>query len=79
MMFKLTSTVCQNFIRSTMEKRSLEKLISLIRLREEATAAPTNNVRGGQIAGTVEAGDDPPVRKKKKYIYMKGVRKNWKP
>ena len=62
-----------------MEKRSLEKLISLIRLREEATAAPTNNVGGGQIAGTVEAGDDPPVRKKKKYIYMKGVRKTWKP
>ena len=62
-----------------MEKRSLEKLISLIRLREEATAVPTNNVGGGQIAGTVEAGDDPPVRKKKKYIYMKGVRKTWKP
>ena len=54
-----------------MEKRSLEKLISLIRLREEATAAPTNNVGDGQIAGTVEAGDDPPVRKKKKYIYMR--------
>ena len=62
-----------------MEKRNLEKLISLIRLREEATAAPINNVGGGQIAGTVEAGDDPPVRKKKKYIYMKGVRKTWKP
>ena len=62
-----------------MEKRSLEKLISLIRLREEATAAPTNNVGDGQIAGTAEAGDDPPVRKKKKYIYMKGVRKTWKP
>ena len=25
-----------------------------------------NNVGGGQIAGTVEAGDDPPVNKKKK-------------
>ena len=62
-----------------MEKRNLEKLISLIRLREEATAAPTNNVGGGQIAGTVEAGDDPPVRKKKKYIYMKGIRKTWTP
>ena len=63
-----------------MEKRNLEKLISLIRLREEATAAPTNNVGDGKIAGTVEAGDDPPVRRKeKKYIYMKGVRKTWKP
>ena len=27
---------------------------------------PTNNVGGGQIAGTVEAGDNPPVKKKKK-------------
>jgi hypothetical protein len=62
-----------------MEKKNLEKLISLIRLREEASAAPTNNVGSGNIAGTVEAGDDPPVRKKKKYIYMKGVRKTWKP
>ena len=25
-----------------------------------------NSVSGGQIAGTVEAGDDPPVNKKKK-------------
>ena len=25
-----------------------------------------NNVGGGQIAGTVEAGDDPPVNKKRK-------------
>ena len=25
-----------------------------------------NNVSGGQIAGTVEAGDEPPVNKKKK-------------
>ena len=28
--------------------------------------APTNNVGSGKIAGTKEAGDDPPVRKKKK-------------
>ena len=44
-------------------------------------ATPTNNVGGGQIAGTVEAGDDPPVkkgRKKKKYIYGgRGSRKMW--
>lgn len=61
-----------------MQKKNLEKLINLIRLREES--APTNNVGSGNIAGTVEAGDDPPVRlkKKKKYIYMKGVRKTWK-
>jgi hypothetical protein len=49
--------------------------------QEQLMSAPTNNVGGGKIAGTVEAGDDPPVRlkKKKKYIYMKGVRKTWKP
>ena len=46
---------------------------------EDASIAPTNNVGDGKIAGTVEAGDDPPVRKKKRYIYQKGVRKLWKP
>ena len=35
-------------------------------------AAPTNNVGGGQIAGTVEAGDDPPVKKKKPPIMARG-------
>jgi hypothetical protein len=42
-----------------------------------AVSGPTNNVGDGKIAGTVEAGDDPPVRKKKKYIYAgRGSRKN---
>ena len=49
-------------------------------------AAPTNSVGGGQIAGTVEAGDDPPVKKgrkkkkskKKRYIYGgTGSRRMW--
>ena len=40
--------------------------------------APINNVGGGQIAGTKEAGDDPPVRKKKKKIYLgKRSRRYW--
>jgi len=34
--------------------------------------APINNVGGGQIAGTKEAGDDPPVRKKKPPILARG-------
>ena len=56
----------------------IDKLISKIRtLREEASAAPTNNVSSGNIAGTKEAGDDPPVRKKKRYIYQTGLRKWW--
>ena len=59
-----------------MKSNPLDKIIQII--REDA---PTNNVGSGNIAGTKEAGDDPPVRlkKKKRYIYMKGVRKSWKP
>ena len=45
---------------------------------EEVMAAPTNSVGGGQIAGTVEAGDEPPAKKKKRYIYGgTGSRKMW--
>ena len=45
---------------------------------EQAMASPTNNVGDGKIAGTVEAGDNPPVKKKKRYIYGgRGSRKNW--
>ena len=40
----------------------------------EEAMAPTNNVGDGKIAGTVEAGDDPPVKKKKK---KKGKRKTY--
>ena len=59
---------------------------TFIQFYEEAMAmAPTNNVGDGQIAGTVEAGDDPPVKKKKKkkgkkktYAYGgRGSRKMW--
>ena len=59
-----------------MKSNPLDKIIQII--REDA---PTNNVGSGNIAGTKEAGDDPPVRlkKKKRYIYMKGIRKMWKP
>ena len=41
--------------------------------------APVNNVGGGRIAGTTEAGDDPPVNKRKKqYIQLPpGSRKQW--
>jgi len=57
----------------------INKIIDIVRsLKEEAVAGPTNAVGSGQIAGTVEAGDDPPVRKKKRYIYGgKGSRKMW--
>ena len=43
--------------------------------------APTNSMGGGAIAGSVEAGDNPPVKKKKKnktYAYGgRGSRKMW--
>ena len=59
---------------------NIDKIISIVKtLREEAAmAVPTNNVGDGKIAGTREAGDDPPVKKKKKYIYGgHGSRKMW--
>ncbi len=58
---------------------NIDKIISIVKtLREEAMAVPTNNVSGGKIAGTREAGDDPPVKKKKRYIYSgHGSRKMW--
>ena len=61
-----------------MTDKRLKKVIDFIKehLNEEV---PTNSLAGGKIAGTEEAGDDPPVRKRKRYIYQKGVRKLWKP
>ena len=60
-----------------MQNKAIDKVLDIIRsnLHEQ----PTNNVGGGKIAGTVEAGDDPPVKKKKRYIYQKGLRKMWNP
>ena len=59
----------------------IDKIIDIVRsLREEVMAgAPTTAVGTGQVAGTKEAGDDPPVRKKKKkYIYGgHGSRRMW--
>ena len=58
----------------------INRIISMVRtLKEEgAMVVPTNNVGSGNIAGTKEAGDDPPVKKKKKYIYGgHGSRRMW--
>ena len=64
----------------------IDKIISIIRehkINEMVGAAavsggPTNAMNKGAVAGSVEAGDDPPVRKRKKYIYAgKGSRKQW--
>ena len=61
--------------------KKLEDILKIIR-EEIAMAAPTNNVGGGKIAGTVEAGDDHSERKKKKPPIlargkMPGARKRW--
>ena len=59
---------------------NIDKIIDIVRvLKEEGV---TNSVGGGAIAGTVEAGDDPPVKKKRPTILargkMPGCRKRWK-
>ena len=47
-----------------MTSNPLNKVLNILRnLKEDA---PTNSLGGGQISGTVEAGDDPRVNKKKK-------------
>ena len=67
-------------LRQNADKRRMEKSYKkpASDKLEEVMAAPTNNVGGGKIAGTVEAGDNPPVKKKKRYIYGgTGSRKMW--
>jgi len=62
-----------------MEKTKIDRIIEIVRnhLSEEM---PTMAMGHGQIAGSVEAGDDPPVRRRKKKKYISGghgSRKIW--
>jgi hypothetical protein len=63
-----------------MENNKLEKvIIAFRRLRNLGEESPTMALGHGQIAGTAEAGDDPPIRKRRKK-YMsggRGSRKFW--
>ena len=53
-----------------MTNSNLQKIIDIVhKLQEEMVA---NSVGGGHIAGTKEAGDDPPVRKKRPPIMARG-------
>ena len=73
----------------TARKRLLDRLLSKNKNSIPEEAAIVNSLGRGKIAGTVEAGDDPPVkknkrgsgmknRKKKKYAYGgRGSRKMW--
>ena len=63
-----------------MEKKNLFERLKHRNREDVGANVPTNSMASGKIAGSVEAGDQPPVRRKrKKYIYQKGLRKIWKP
>ncbi len=63
-----------------LQMQRIDRIIGIVRsLKEDAVGMPANNISGGKIAGSVEAGDDPPVRKKKRYIFQRGLRKTWTP
>jgi len=58
---------------------NIDKIVSILRqLKEEGEITNALGSPGqGKIAGTSQAGDFPPVKKKNKYIYGTGFRKNW--
>lgn len=62
-----------------MKDSKINKIIDIIREHRLSEEMPTMSMGHGKIAGSVEAGDDPPVRKKKKkYISGgHGSRKIW--
>ena len=67
------------------KKKKIDKIVetfrNYIQLKEEGIiSTPTNNVGGGQIAGTPQAdpGNPPVFKNKKKNIYLGiGSRKKW--
>lgn len=62
------------FTTTTKPMNKLDRIINIIRsLNEEA---PTMSLGAGKIAGTPEAGDQPPVRNKYLYLGAKS-RKPW--
>ena len=78
----LDPTKARDYSKLKRLQKKLSPKIDLV-MKTEEVVAPTNNVGDGKIAGTVEAGDDPPVKKKKKgkgktYAYGGvGSRRNW--
>jgi len=61
-----------------MKSKVLEKVINLI--REEMMAAGTGGFSGSSDSKGPVAGFDPVIKpKKKRYIWTRGIRKNWKP
>ena len=62
-----------------MKKKILERIINLIR-EEMMTTGSNVNAAGFSSKAPAKgptAGYDPVIGKKKRYIYQRGVRKNW--
>ena len=56
----------------------MDKIDRLVKfIREEG--AIVNNVGDGKIAGTTEAGDDPPVRKRDELMFGKPIKRKLGP
>ena len=62
-----------------MKKKILERIISLIREEMMTTGSNVNTAgfSSNAPAKGPTAGYDPVIGKKKRYIYQRGVRKNW--
>ena len=59
--------------------KPLKKVISLIKEQMVANAAGTSGGFGGSAdAKGPTAGFDPVIKPRKRYIYQRGLRKNWK-
>jgi hypothetical protein len=58
----------------------IDRVIVAFRKKIDEDVAIANSLSGGNIAGTSESGDEPPVKKRKRYIYpkdKKGYRTFW--
>ena len=61
-----------------MKDSKINRIINIVREHHLKEEMPTMSMGHGKIAGSVEAGDDPPVKKKKKYMSGgRGSRKIW--
>ena len=62
-----------------MKKKNLEKVIGLIKEMMVATAAGSSGgFSSSADAKGPTAGFDPVIKPKKRYIWTRGIRKNWK-
>ena len=62
-----------------MKEKNLNRIINLI--KEQMTTGSTAGAPGFSSSADPKgpvAGYDPVMKKKKRYIYVRGVRKNWK-